>query len=63
MSTPDENVAARIIEKFREAGIISETGIKKLYPNLVAGKLKAEDWKFIFETYRADAEDGNAPQD
>jgi hypothetical protein len=62
MSTPDEEVAAGIIEKFREAGLLSEIGLKKLYPNLVAGKLKAEDWRFIFETYRPNAEGGHAPQ-
>lgn len=62
MGTPDDEVAARIIEKFREAGLLSETGLTKLYPNLMAGKLKAEDWRFIFETYLPDAEDADDPQ-
>lgn len=62
MSTPDEEVAARIIEKFREAGLLSENGLAKLYPNLVAGKLKTEDWKFIFETYLPVTEDADDPQ-
>ncbi len=62
MITPDEKVAARIIEKFRAAELLSETGLKKLYPKLVTGKLKAEDWKFIFETTRTDMEDADAPQ-
>lgn len=62
MSTPDEEVAARIIEKLREVGLLSEAGLKKLYPNLVAGKLKAEDWRFIFETYLPDAEVADGPQ-
>ena len=62
MSTPDEEVAARIIEKLRESGLLSEAGLTKLYPNLVAGKLKAEDWRFIFETYLPKAEDADGPQ-
>ena len=57
MSTPDEEVATGIIEKFRETGLLSEIGLQKLHPNLVAGKLKAEDWRFIFETYCSNAED------
>lgn len=62
MNTSDEEVAARIMEQFREAGLLSETGMTKLYPNLVAGKLKAEDWSFIFETYLPDAEDADGSQ-
>ena len=62
MTTPDEEVAARIIEKFREAGLLSEIDLKKLHPNLVAGKLKAEEWRFIFETYCSNAEDASDNQ-
>lgn len=62
MSTPDEEVAVRIIEKLREAGLLSETGLDRLMPNLAAGKLKAEDWRFVFETYRPDAEAADGPQ-
>jgi hypothetical protein len=62
MKTPDEEVTERIIEKFRTAGLMSESGLKKLHPALAAGKLKAEDWKFFFETVRTDVEDADAPQ-
>jgi hypothetical protein len=62
MTAPDEEVAARIFEKIREAELLTETGLKKLRLDLVAGKLKAEDWRFIFETYRSGAEDADAPQ-
>lgn len=63
MKTPDEEVAGRIIQKLREAGLLSETGLNKLYPSLVAGKVKTEDWKFFFETDRVDAEGADDRQD
>ena len=62
MKTPDEEVSERIIEKFRTAGLLPESALKKLHPALLAGKLKAEDWKFIFETNRSNTEDADAPR-
>lgn len=62
MNTPDEEVAARIIEKFREAGLLSGSELTKLYPKLVAGKLKAEDWRFALETHLPDVEDADDAQ-
>jgi hypothetical protein len=56
MKTPDEEVASKIIELFRKAQLLSEAGLKKLYPALVAGKLKAEDWKLLFEADRPSKE-------
>jgi hypothetical protein len=63
MSTPDEEVAERILNKLREARLLSENGLNRLKPHLAAGKLKAEDWKFIFETYQPDPEAADANQD
>jgi hypothetical protein len=60
MKTPDEEVAERIIEKFRTTRLLPQSELKKLHLALLAGKLKAEDWKFIFETYRSDTEDADA---
>lgn len=52
MKTPDEEVADKIIEKFRAEKLLSEKGIKKLVSGLSAGKLTSEDWKLAFETER-----------
>ncbi|MBK8796896.1 MAG: hypothetical protein WAU00_07570 [Caldilinea sp.] len=62
MKTPDEEVAERIVEQLRTARLLSESGIRKLYPSLVAGNLKAEDWKLLFEISRANSEDADATQ-
>ncbi|KAA0230968.1 hypothetical protein EDS67_04470 [candidate division KSB1 bacterium] len=52
MSTPDEEVGKKIIEQFRKLKLLSENKLEKLFPELVVGKLKPEDWKFAFETDR-----------
>ena len=60
MKTPDEEVADRIIEKFREGKLLTEKGITKLVPNLSTGKLTSEDWKLAFELDDPDMEGENA---
>ncbi|NGZ08216.1 MAG: hypothetical protein CV088_02380 [Nitrospira sp. LK70] len=49
MSKPDEQVADRIIEQLRKQKLLSESALRKLKPQLVAGKLSAEDWKLAIE--------------
>lgn len=60
MKTPDDEVADKIIEKFRDGKLLSEKGISKLLPGLSIGKLTSEDWKLVFETDRPDTEEENA---
>ncbi len=59
MKTPDEEVADKIIDKFRSENLLSERGIKKLLQGLSAGNLSAEDWKLVFETERPATEKKN----
>ncbi len=60
MSTPDEEVAKRIVEQLQKHGLLSGSVLAKLEPNLVTGKLSAEDWKLTIEldgTEKAKASD------
>lgn len=60
MSTPDEEVAARIIEEIRKKKLLSENGIKKIEKGLASGKLTAEEWRLAFEMDRGSKENIDA---
>ncbi|MCS6265136.1 MAG: hypothetical protein H8K11_15385 [Nitrospira sp.] len=49
MSKPDEQVADRIIEELRKQKLLSDSALEKLKPQLIAGRLSAEDWKLAIE--------------
>lgn len=52
MKTPDQEVADRILQEFRNRQMLSEKGIQKINPSLANGAVKAEDWRLLFETDR-----------
>ena len=60
MKTPDQVVADRIIQEFRERQLLSEKGIQKIGSLLPNGLLKSEDWGMLFETDRLEKETDNA---
>ena len=60
MKTPDKEVADKIIRQFRKMKLLSEKGIEKIGLSLEKGTLRAEDWRFIFETDRLEKEVNNA---
>lgn len=48
--TPDRMVAARIVARFIEAGILPEQLRDETIAKLAAGRLRAEDWRKLAET-------------
>lgn len=60
MKTSDQEVADRIFHEFRKKKLLSEDGIKKIGPSLPNGNMRAEDWRFLFETDRLEKEADNA---
>jgi hypothetical protein len=49
MSSPDKEVADKIINELRTSKLLSESGISKIMKGLADGKLTAEDWRLAFE--------------
>jgi len=49
MATPDEELAARIVDRLRKAGLLSESALGKVHAGLSAGTVSSEDWKLIVE--------------
>jgi hypothetical protein len=49
MKSADEEVAMRIIDRFRSRELFSEPFLIKLQPKIAAGTLSAEDWKLAVE--------------
>jgi hypothetical protein len=60
MKTPDEEVAEKILQRFKEESLLSEEGVKKLGRSLSKGELRAGDWRLIVETDRLRKEDNDA---
>jgi len=52
VTTPDEQVAERIVAEFKRLGLLSDITLAKLKPRLAIGSLSAADWKLLFETER-----------
>lgn len=47
--TPDEIVAERIVASLKEEKLIPEQKLKGLAEKLVAGSLKADDWRLFVD--------------
>lgn len=60
MDTPDEQVAKKILQRFREESLLSEESVTKLGRSLSSGELRAEDWNLIVEVDRLIKEDNDA---
>lgn len=52
MSTPDQEVADRVVTELRKQNLLSEAGIKKIEKGLAMGNLTSEDWRLAFESDR-----------
>ena len=52
MTTPDEEVAERIIAELTKARILSQAGLDRLQEKLSAGAMSSSDWRLLFETDR-----------
>ncbi len=64
MTTPDEIVAERIVSSLREQKLIPESKLKGLGEKLVAGSLKADDWRlFVDLNQQADGEAGSEQEE
>jgi hypothetical protein len=57
MTTPDEEVAEKVLRHLREEKLLTENSIQKLGKSLAQGALSPGDWRLIFETDRVKKED------
>jgi hypothetical protein len=48
-STPDQMVAAKIVERFVDTGLLPANQAKKLEVQLAEGRLREEEWRLIAE--------------
>ncbi|MEA2175280.1 MAG: hypothetical protein QOD00_2872 [Blastocatellia bacterium] len=61
--TPDEIVAERIVASLTEQKLIPEHSLKGLAEKLIAGSLKAEDWRlFVDLNQRPEGEAGDGEE-
>lgn len=49
MATPDVELASRIVDRLRKAGLLSTSALGKVQAGLSAGTLSLEEWKLIVE--------------
>lgn len=60
MKKPDEDIAKKILQQFRQAKLLSEDGINRIGQSLSIGELRPEDWRLIVETDRSMKENEDA---
>jgi hypothetical protein len=60
MTTPDEEVAERVLRRLGEMKLLTENSIQKVGKDLARGALSPGDWRLIFETDRPGKEDHHA---
>jgi hypothetical protein len=60
MKKPDEDVAERILQQFRQAKLLSEDAVKRIGLSLSVGELRPEDWRLMVEADRLMKEDEDA---
>jgi hypothetical protein len=49
MPEPDKELASRIMERLRKAGLLSESALSKIEEGLSTGTLTTEGWRLIVE--------------
>lgn len=49
MTTPDKELASRIVDRMRNAGLLSESALSKVQEGLSAGTFSTEDWRLLVE--------------
>jgi len=62
MKTPDEEVAEKVLQRFRENDLLTEKCVQKIGKSLAQGALSAEDWRLIFEMDLSVKEGTNASE-
>ena len=50
MPRPDEELASRVVDRLRKAGLLSETALTRVQGGLSAGTFSTEDWRLLVET-------------
>lgn len=49
MAKPDGELASRVVDRMRKAGLLSESALSKVQEGLSAGTFSTEDWKLLVE--------------
>ena len=52
MTTPDEEVAEKVLRHLRDEKLLTEDSIQRVGKGLAKGALSPGDWRLIFETDR-----------
>lgn len=63
MSSPDQEVAERVLAEFRKQKLLSEGGIKRIEKKLPTGSLTSGDWRLLFETDKGPKEAEHVEED
>lgn len=49
MSNPSDALAAHILDRLVDEGLVAEQDVKSALPKFAGGKLTAEDWRLMIE--------------
>ena len=63
MATPEKELASRIVDRLRKAGLLSESALSKVQEGLSAGTISTEDWKLLVEVELSEKKEATPLED
>ena len=63
MAKPDEELASRVVNRMRKAGLLSESALTKIQEGVSTGTLTSEDWKLMVELELAEKKGASSIED
>jgi hypothetical protein len=63
MATPDNELASRIVDRLRKAGLLSESALSKIEEGLSTGTFSIEDWKLLVEVELSEKKEAHPLED
>ncbi len=63
MAKPDEELASRVVDRIRKAGLLSESALGKVQEGLSAGTFSTEDWRLQVEIELSDKKEAHPLED
>lgn len=63
MAKPDEELASRVVERMRKAGLLSESALSKVQEGLSAGTFSTEDWRLLVEVELSGKKEAHSLED
>jgi hypothetical protein len=63
MAKPDEELASRVVDRMRKAGLLSQSALSKVQEGLSTGTFSTEDWRLLVEIELSEKKEAHRLED